>query len=89
MNINTEVASKIQTTCDLRGMNSDDALISMESFLSQAIVNGIKQATIIHGHGMGTIKALVKNYLEKAGLCKQFSPGRRDEVGTGVTVVEF
>jgi dsDNA-specific endonuclease/ATPase MutS2 len=38
---------------------------------------------------MGTIKALVKNYLEKAGLCKQFSPGRRDEGGTGVTVVEF
>jgi dsDNA-specific endonuclease/ATPase MutS2 len=38
---------------------------------------------------MGVIKTMVRNYLEKAGLCKQFMPGSRTEGGDGVTIVEF
>ena len=84
-----EAESQGGSSCDLRGLNSEDAETKMEAFISRAIVTKVPRVTIIHGHGMGTIKALVKNYLEKAGLCKQFSPGSRQEGGTGVTVVEF
>ena len=87
MNIETE--SKSNTSCDLRGMNSEDAETKMEAFISHAIATKAKRIKIIHGHGMGTIKTVVKNYLKKTGLCKNFSPGRREEGGTGVTVVEF
>ncbi len=89
VSMNIEAESQGGSSCDLRGLNSEDAEIKMEAFISRAIVTKASRVTIIHGHGMGTIKALVKNYLEKAGLCKQFSPGRREEGGTGVTVVEF
>jgi DNA mismatch repair protein MutS2 len=89
ISMNIEAESQGGSSCDLRGLNSEDAATKMEDFISRAIVTKKPRVTIIHGHGMGTIKALVKNYLEKAGLCKQFSPGRRDEGGTGVTVVEF
>ena len=87
MHIETE--PKNETSCDLRGMNSEEAEIKMEAFISHAIATKTTRAKIIHGHGMGTIKAVVKNYLEKTGLCKSFSPGRREEGGTGVTIVEF
>ena len=87
--MNIEDESKGGSSCDLRGMNSEEAETKMEAFISHAIVSKATRVTIIHGHGMGTIKALVKSYLEKTGLCKQFSPGRREEGGTGVTVVEF
>lgn len=87
--MNIEAGSQGGSTCDLRGMNSEEAETKMEAFISHAIVTKVPRVTIIHGHGMGTIKALVKNYLEKTGICKQFSPGRREEGGTGVTVVEF
>ena len=87
MNIETE--SKSNSSCDLRGMNSEDAETKMEAFISHAIATKAKRIKIIHGHGMGTIKTVVKNYLKKTGLCKNFSPGRREEGGTGVTVVEF
>ena len=87
--MNIEAESQGGSSCDLRGLNSEDAETKMEAFISRAIVTKVPRVTIIHGHGMGTIKALVKNYLEKAGLCKQFSPGSRQEGGTGVTVVEF
>ena len=89
VNVHTESASKVKTTCDLRGMNSEQALITMESFLSQTIVSGIRQVTIIHGHGMGTIKSLVRDYLSTTGLCKDFSPAPRENGGDGATIVKF
>ena len=87
--VQTEHASKTQTSCDLRGMNSEEALNAMEQFLSQAIVNKVSHAKIIHGHGMGTIKKLTREFLETTGLCKSFSPGSRGEGGDGITVVEL
>ena len=89
VNIHTESTSKVKTTCDLRGMNSEEALLAMESFLSQAIANAIRQATIIHGHGMGTIKSLVRDYLSSTGICTKFSPAPRENGGDGATIVEF
>ena len=87
--MNIEAQSQGTSSCDLRGMNSEEAETKMEAFISHAIVTKVPRVTIIHGHGMGTIKTLVKNYLEKTGICKQFSPGRHGEGGTGVTIVEF
>ena len=87
--MNIEAQPQGRSSCDLRGMNSEEAETKMEAFISHAIVTKVPRVTIIHGHGMGTIKTLVKNYLEKTGICKQFYPGRREEGGTGVTIVEF
>ena len=89
LNVQAESTSKVKTTCDLRGMNSEQALITMENFLSQAIVSNIRQATIIHGHGMGTIKSLVRDYLSSTGLCKDFSPAPRENGGDGATIIKF
>ncbi len=85
----TEPEGSSVSSCDLRGMNSEEAEAVMEAFISRAIVQKAKIVRIIHGHGMGTIKTLVRNYLEKARLCKQFAPGSRHEGGDGVTVVEL
>ena len=89
LNIHTEPTSKVKISCDLRGMNSEEALITLENYLSQAIVKGIKHVTIIHGHGMGTIKNLVREYLSSSGICKAFSPASRENGGDGATIVEF
>ena len=89
LNVHTAAEGGLVSSCDLRGMNSEEAEAVMEAFISRAIVQKVQRVLIIHGHGMGTIKTLVRNYLEKAGLCKQFMPGSRHEGGDGVTVVEF
>jgi DNA mismatch repair protein MutS2 len=89
LNVLTASEGGLVSSCDLRGMNSEEAEAVMEAFISRAIVQKVQRVLIIHGHGMGTIKTLVRNYLEKAGLCKQFMPGSRHEGGDGVTVVEF
>ena len=89
INIHAESEGGPVSSCDLRGMNSEEAEAVMEAFISRAIVQKVQRVRIIHGHGMGTIKTMVRNYLEKAGLCKQFMPGSRSEGGDGVTLVEF
>ena len=89
VSMNIEAEPQGRSSCDLRGMNSEEAETKMEAFISHAIVTKVPRITIIHGHGMGTIKTLVRNYLEKTGICRQFSPGRREEGGSGVTIVEF
>ncbi len=89
VSINTESEGGSASSCDLRGMNCEEAEAVMEAFLSRAIMQKMSRALIIHGHGMGVIKTMVRNYLEKAGLCKQFMPGSRTEGGDGVTIVEF
>jgi DNA mismatch repair protein MutS2 len=87
--VQSEHTSKTQTSCDLRGMNSEEALSAMEQFLSQAVVNKVYHVKIIHGHGMGTIKKLTRDFLETTGMCKNFHPGSREEGGDGITVVEL
>jgi DNA mismatch repair protein MutS2 len=87
--VQTDHATKTKTSCDLRGMNSEEALNTMEQFLSQAVVNKVYHVKIIHGHGMGTIKKLTRDFLETTGMCKSFHPGSREEGGDGITVVEL
>ena len=85
--VQTDNAPQAKTSCDLRGMNSEQALETMEQFLSQAVVNNVHQVKIIHGHGMGTIKNLTREFLETTGMCKSFQPGSREDGGDGVTLV--
>jgi DNA mismatch repair protein MutS2 len=87
--VQSESAPQSKSSCDLRGMNSEEALEAMEQFLSQAIVNNVHHVKLIHGHGMGTIKKLTREFLETTGMCKSFHPGSREEGGDGITVVEL
>jgi DNA mismatch repair protein MutS2 len=87
--VQSESAPHSKSSCDLRGMNSEDALEAMEQFLSQAVVNNMTHVKLIHGHGMGTIKKLTREFLGTTGMCKSFHPGSREEGGDGITVVEL
>jgi DNA mismatch repair protein MutS2 len=87
--IQTEVQTSSQTTCDLRGKSVDEAKEEMEVFLSRAIVNKLGRVIIIHGHGMGKLKQMVRDTLDASGIGKNHHPGERHEGGDGVTVVEF
>ncbi len=87
--IHIESPSSSSPICDLRGMDSDDALYTLESFMSRAIVNNISRLTLIHGHGRGTIKNLVRDYLATAGVCKSWNPAEQYEGGDGATIVEM
>ena len=74
---------------DLRGMTTDEALITLENFLDAAMMGKLETVTIIHGKGTGAVRAAVRNYLKRSRYVKAFRPGRYGEGEDGVTVAEL
>jgi len=70
----------------LLGMYADEAIDTVDKFLSDALVNGLNEVQIIHGTGGGVLSKLVTEYLKGHPKIKKFyrMPGN-----LGVTVVEL
>ncbi|OYY54781.1 MAG: hypothetical protein B7Y52_06795 [Sulfurovum sp. 28-43-6] len=70
----------------LLGMYADEALDTIDKFLSDALVNGLHEVQIIHGTGGGVLSKLVAEYLKKHPKIAKFykMPGN-----LGITVVEL
>jgi len=70
----------------LLGMYADEAIDTVDKFLSDALVNGLHEVQIIHGTGGGVLAKLVTEYLKKHPKIQKFYrlPGN-----LGITVVEL
>jgi DNA mismatch repair protein MutS2 len=78
-----------EARCDVRGLRADDALREVESFLDRSSYLGPPTVVIIHGHGTGALKKLVRETLAGLPYVAGFRPGRMHEGGDGVTIVEL
>ncbi|MEA1953192.1 MAG: endonuclease MutS2 [Campylobacterota bacterium] len=70
----------------LLGMYADEAIDTVDKFLSDALVNGLHEVQIIHGTGGGVLSKLVGEYLKSHPKIGKFyrMPGN-----LGITVVEL
>jgi DNA mismatch repair protein MutS2 len=70
----------------LLGMYADEAIDTVDKFLSDALVNNLSEVQIIHGTGGGVLSKLVGEYLKKHPKIGKFyrMPGN-----LGITVVEL
>lgn len=70
----------------LLGMYADEAIDTVDKFLSDALVNNLNEVQIIHGTGGGVLSKLVTEYLKKHPKIDSFyrMPGN-----LGITVVEL
>ncbi|MBN1692772.1 MAG: endonuclease MutS2, partial [Dehalococcoidales bacterium] len=74
---------------DLRGKRADEVEPLLDSYLNDAVQSNISQARIIHGIATGTVRNIVREFLNTHPLAKSFRPGKGDEGGDGVTVVRL
>ena len=72
---------------DVRGKTADEALESLQSHLDRAALSGALLMRIIHGHGTGRLKQVLREHLKDSPYVAGFRPGERAEGGDGVTVV--
>ncbi len=70
----------------LLGMYADEAIDTVDKFLSDALVNGLSEVQIIHGTGGGVLSKLVAEYLSTHPKIDKFyrMPGN-----LGITIVEL
>lgn len=78
-----------ETVVDLRGRSADEALELTVSVLDRASLAGISLVRVIHGHGTGRLKAVLRSYLKESPYVARFRPGEHGEGGDGVTIVEL
>jgi DNA mismatch repair protein MutS2 len=74
---------------DVRGKTADEALESLQSHLDRAALSGTLLMRIIHGHGTGRLKQVLREHLKDSPYVAGFRPGDRAEGGDGVTVVHL
>jgi len=70
----------------LLGMYADEAIDTVDKFLSDALVNGLSEVQIIHGTGGGVLSKLVGEYLKNHPKIEKYyrMPGN-----LGITIVEL
>ncbi len=79
----------IQTTdntCDLRGLRADDAVSLTITFLDRSINAERRVCFLVHGHGTGALKDVVRRELKESPYVRYFRPGTPSEGGDGVTI---
>ena len=76
------------TVLDVRGHTAEEALDLTISALDRAALAGAPFLRIIHGHGTGRLRAVLRDYLNASPYVLTFRAGERAEGGDGVTIVE-
>lgn len=74
-------------TLDLRGRRADEALGELEVFLDKAVLDGADAVIVIHGHGTGALRKVVREALATSAYVQRFRAGGPREGGDGVSVV--
>lgn len=78
-----------QTVVDVRGQAADEALDQVVAALDRATLDGAPYLRIIHGHGTGRLKSVLREYLRGSAYVEASRPGDRAEGGDGVTVAKL
>ncbi|MCO5144330.1 MAG: Smr/MutS family protein [Oligoflexia bacterium] len=79
----------IERELKLIGLTSEQALDAITAFIDRASRSQEKTFRIVHGHGSGKLKNMVRKFLSNCSYNLKFSPGQPNEGGDGCTVVEF
>ncbi len=84
-NVNVE-KSGASVSVKLLGMYADEAIDTVDKFLSDALVNNLNEVQIIHGTGGGVLSKLIGEYLKRHPKIQKFY---RMKGNLGITIVEL
>ncbi|WP_022670359.1 endonuclease MutS2 [Hippea alviniae] len=74
---------------NLIGKRSDEAKLELLKFIDSLAMDSIEKARIVHGHGSGILKSMVRETLKEMPVVKRFYPALPEEGGDGATIIEL
>ncbi len=74
-------------TLDLHGRTTDEIYDAMEAFLNKEVAKSTSQVRVMPGKGGGKVKAVVQDYLKRAGYPWQYEKTAAGTTNEGVLVV--
>jgi DNA mismatch repair protein MutS2 len=76
-------------TLDLRGRRADDVEDEVVAYLDRAALEGRSPVFVIHGHGTGALRKIVRELVLRSPYVRRWAPGEKGQGGDGVTVIEL
>jgi DNA mismatch repair protein MutS2 len=76
-------------TLDLRGRRADDVEDEVVAYLDRAALEGRSPVFVIHGHGTGALRKIVREMVLRSPYVRRWAPGEKGQGGDGVTVIEL
>ena len=80
---------QVRQELDVRGMALDEAIPEVQKFLDDAMLSSLGEVSIIHGNGMGILRAGIQDCLRRHPCVSDYRLGRYGEGETGVTIVSL
>lgn len=85
----SKLSARESMELDLRGHTTEEALIELDQFISNCLMNKVHGISIIHGKGTGVLRAAVHKYLKQNKYIKTFRLGNYGEGDSGITIAEL
>ena len=82
-------AATISPEVKLIGMNTDEALLTLDKYLDDAVLAGLSSCRIVHGKGAGILRNAVQDYLRRDGRVRSYHTAEFGEGDAGVTIAEL
>ena len=80
---------EVERECDVRGLNTEEAVLAIDMFLDGAVLNKLHEVYVIHGKGTGVLRAGVQKHLKGHPAVAEYRLGKYGEGEDGVTVVSL
>jgi len=71
------------------GSTAADAIEQLEKFLDESISTDLLELRIVHGHGTGTLRRAVAEFLKQHPLVERFEPAPQNQGGSGATIAHL
>ncbi len=86
--VDTQIRS-VKVELDLLGKRYEEAMIELDKFVDDCLLNNLEYAYIVHGIGTGALRKGVEKYAKENAQVKAYRRGNENEGGVGVTVYLF
>ncbi|MBV8087768.1 MAG: Smr/MutS family protein [Chloroflexi bacterium] len=83
----TEAPPSLSHPVDMRGIRADEVEPLLDRELNGALSAGVPYLKIIHGHGTGIVRRMVRDYLAQQPYVSSFEPASPADGGDGATIV--
>ena len=81
--------SRVSKELNLVGKTVEEAIEELDKAIDAAILAGIEEISIIHGHGTGRLRAGIHSYLDTNPQVSNYYFPELRMGGRGVTIVEL
>jgi DNA mismatch repair protein MutS2 len=86
LSVNARRAGFLSRELKLIGKTADEAIEELDKFLDAALLAGHDEIRIVHGHGTGRLRRVVRLFLDDHPVVARHRPGRPEEGGDGATI---